>query len=202
MPDFDIIQYYSDNASALTERYRRTDADIDAYLAPFYHFFPSAPARLLDIGAGSGRDSSYFRRKGYRVVATEPAAGFVHAAAEHPHEGIDWIQDSLPDLRKLCATPSAAGSFDIVYLNAVWMHIPPAERPAAWRTIDDLLKPGGMIFLAHRLPPDPARGMHATDPAETASPTPNLSEVHHEIVKDILGRPDVQWSVHILLKKK
>lgn len=43
----------------------RTLADCTSILKPGY--------RILDLGCGSGRDSKYFAKKGYDVVAADPS---------------------------------------------------------------------------------------------------------------------------------
>jgi len=46
-------------------------------------------------------------------------------------------------------------SFDVILLSAVWMHLPPADRPRAFRKLITLLKPGGLLALTLRLGPAP-----------------------------------------------
>ena len=40
--------------------------------------------------------------------------------------------------------------FDLIWLSAVWMHVPPADRPRAFRKMVSLLKPAGWIMLSLR----------------------------------------------------
>ena len=69
------------------------------------------------------------------------------------------MDDRLPAL----ATISKSGlSFDLILLSAVWMHLPPSDRPRAFRKIINLLKPGGLLAIALRDgSADQARGIHA-----------------------------------------
>ena len=39
-----------------------------------------------------------------------------------------WLDDSLPDFQ---VTQRLGLSFDVILLSAVWMHLPPADRPRA-----------------------------------------------------------------------
>ncbi|MBI0539713.1 class I SAM-dependent methyltransferase [Roseomonas sp. KE2513] len=90
---------------------------------------PVAPAPVLDVGAGSGRDAAWLADLGHDVVAVEPAAGLRRIAeGQHPSPRIRWLDNRLPAL----ATTARLGlSFDAVLLSAVWMHLAPADRPRA-----------------------------------------------------------------------
>ena len=63
-------QGYGEHAMALAERYESISfADVHAEVA---HLIPPAPARIADIGAGSGRDAAALARMGHQVIAVEP----------------------------------------------------------------------------------------------------------------------------------
>ncbi len=47
-------------------------------------------------------------------------------------------------------------SFDLILLNAVWMHVPPALRPRAFRRVVSLLRPGGLLAFSLRIGGDDA----------------------------------------------
>ena len=60
---------------------------------------PPAPALIVDVGAGTGRDAVAFAAAGYEVVAIEPSAGMrAEAARLHPSPRIRWMSDSLAAL--------------------------------------------------------------------------------------------------------
>ena len=61
---------YDINVDALFERYESREAA--GIHAPWFHLFPQAPARILDIGAGTGRDAAWFATLGHSVLAVEP----------------------------------------------------------------------------------------------------------------------------------
>ena len=63
---------------------------------------PPPGARVLDVGAGTGRDAAALAGLGHDVVAVEPTAAFLaKARALHPSPDIDWRKGSLPDLAAL-----------------------------------------------------------------------------------------------------
>ena len=120
---------------------------------PVLKLLPPAPARLLEIGAGSGRDAAGFAAMGYRVMAVEPLASLRgRAALLHPSASIEWIDDSLPDLARVTAR---GGTFDVVMLTAVWMHLDEAERRRSMPVVAALVRAGGVMSLSLRHGPLP-----------------------------------------------
>lgn len=130
------------------------------------HLMPSAPSRVLDIGAGTGRDAAAFAALGHGVVAVEPTAELrLRAMALHPSPQIEWVDDSLPNLSTLA---DRARSFDLVMLTAVWMHLDAEQRRQAMPRVARLLSGSGTLILALRHGPVPAgRRMFDVSPAET-----------------------------------
>ncbi len=153
---------------------------------------PPAPARVADLGAGTGRDAAALAALGHQVTAVEPTAELralgrrLHAAAP-----VEWIDDSLPALATL------RGEFDLILATAVWMHLDERERAEAMRRIGALLAPGGRAVLTLRHGPvPPGRRMFDVSAAETV----RLAATHHlhplQITEraDLHGRPEVRWS--------
>src|SRR3954451_10150550 len=90
------------------------------------HLIPKTPAAILDIGAGTGRDAAALARMGHRVVAIEPTAQFrAHIVAAHPSPPIEAMDDHLPDLPALTGR---GGSFGLILMQAVWMHLDREQR--------------------------------------------------------------------------
>jgi SAM-dependent methyltransferase len=163
-------------------------------------FLPAPPGLVLDVGAGSGRDAAWFAARGFEVVAVEPAAAMREAAAAlHPGPAIRWLDDRLPALG---AVHRLGLGFDLVWVSAVWMHLPPEERPRAMRKLATLLKPGGRMVLTLRHGPAPEdRPMWPVDATEVE----RLGLDHGlalrlatERAEDRGGRPDIRWQTVIL----
>src|SRR5260370_22328885 len=109
---------------------------------------PATPSRVLDVGAGTGRDAAALAALGHTVVAVEPTPELrAHGQRLHPEAAITWIDDSLPDLGKVHAR---AERFDLVLLTAVWMHLDSDQREHAIATIAGLLQPGALVTLLLR----------------------------------------------------
>lgn len=115
--------------------------------------FPAAPARVLDVGAGTGRDAAALARLGHRVTAVEPTAELrAHGRRLHADTAIRWVDDALPGLPRLRAS---AEQYDLILITAVWMHLDPAERAEGIRTVAELLAPGGTLAMTVRSGPVP-----------------------------------------------
>ena len=184
---------YEDAAGrALAERYESLDPD--AIHAWFANHLPKPPAAVLDVGAGSGRDAAWFATKGYEVVAVDPSSTMLaQARRRHPTSRVTWIRDSLPSLER---TRRQGLSYDVILLNAVWMHVHPDERPRAFRKLTGLLKPGGLLVFALRVGGNDADdGMFPSSAAEIE----NLARRHGAMAlpgsanPDNLGRPGIHW---------
>lgn len=68
---------YAEEAPELLKRYESISF-ADAH-APVLQLIPPAPCRVLDIGAGTGRDAAGFVGLGHSVVAVEPTQDFAVA---------------------------------------------------------------------------------------------------------------------------
>ncbi|MCD0450510.1 class I SAM-dependent methyltransferase [Actinocorallia sp. API 0066] len=147
---------------------------------------------MLDVGAGSGRDAAGLVRAGHRVVAVEPSEGMRRFGREaHPEEAITWVDDSLPDLA------SVEGSYGLVLVSAVWMHLEADERPRAMARLAVLLAPSGMLVLTLRHGPSPpGRPMFDVTAEETIALAAGqgLGVVLRTGSTDRLDRPGVGWT--------
>lgn len=134
---------YAAQADALAVEYERLT--FDQVHGDILHLLPPAPARVLDIGAGTGRDAAALAARGHTVTAVEPTAEMqAHGRRLHSEMPITWIADGLPGLA------TVTGYFDVVLLTAVWMHLDPAERQAAMPRIAALTASGGIVAMTLR----------------------------------------------------
>lgn len=199
MPHPDPVRWYDARAAELAPRYEsvRPD-DVLSWLAAY---LPDAPALVLDIGAGTGRDAAWFTEKGYKVVAVEPSAGMRREAeARHPDEfgRIEWVSDRLPSL---AATMRLGIAADVVFLGAVWMHVRKEDRPGAFRKLVSLTRSGGLIAMSiRRGPGDEERGIEAApvDEVERLAVAHGLAVLRVTDGADRLGRHDVAWDYVVM----
>ncbi|MFD6939634.1 class I SAM-dependent methyltransferase [Streptomyces goshikiensis] len=159
---------------------------------------PARPARILDVGAGTGRDAAALAALGHSVVAVEPTAELrVHGQRIHAGSAIEWVDDAFPAL----ALRKYPGRFDAVFATAVWMHLDAEERGQAMARIAALLMPGGRFFVNLRHGPVPdGRHMFDVSAAETVElgAAHGLQTVLSGERSDLHGRDSVRWSSLVL----
>jgi SAM-dependent methyltransferase len=185
---------YAEEAEALTVQYESiTFAQAQSSIL---HLIPPHPCRVIDIGAGTGRDAAGFAALGHQVLAVEPTDALrSRAQALHPHPDIEWLNDSLPDLARVTARGE---TFDVVMLTAVWMHLDETQRRRAMPNVASLVSPGGVMSLSLRYGPvPPGRRMLAVSADETVSLAQKeglelvFSRSH---LDSALKRPGVSWT--------
>jgi len=185
--------WYEANAGHLIGQYESLSPDeLNAWLRPY---LPESPSRILDVGAGTGRDAAWLSGLRHDVIAVEPSARLREAAEElHAGLSVQWIDDELPALDKI---HRLGLSFDFILVSAVWMHVAPSDRARAFRKLITLLEPGGAIALTLRHgPAETGRGIFAVSLSEIEQ----LSASHGafvqkaEVVSDNLGRREVAWT--------
>jgi len=100
-----------------------------------------APAAILDLGCGPGRDLKTFSDLGHRAVGLDGSAEFV--AMARAYSGCEVWQQNFLDL----ALPAAA--FDGIYANASLFHVPRAFLDKVLGELFAALKPGGVLFSSN-----------------------------------------------------
>jgi SAM-dependent methyltransferase len=185
---------YAEQAAALVAQYESLGfAETHQLILPLV---PTTPCRVLDIGAGTGRDAAGFAALGHNVLAIEPTAAMrERAIALHPSPRIEWLDDSLPDLTRVI---SRNIRFDVVMLTAVWMHLDAAQRQRAMPNVASLVQPGGVMIMSLRYGPIPSgRRMFAVPADETvllAAASGLLVTLRREGLAARLGQPGVTWT--------
>lgn len=150
------LAIYAANAGAMARRY--DSVTTDTVLSGLVDLIPPPPATVLDIGAGSGRDTAWFLSRGHAVTAAEPVAAFrAMIAARSPSAVL--TETRLPDLHGL------SGPFALILVNAVWHHLDSAARDGALWRLGRLLGRDGRILLAlRRGPVPPGAPLYDLDP--------------------------------------
>ncbi|BEL10051.1 hypothetical protein Q0Z83_082420 [Actinoplanes sichuanensis] len=102
-------------------------------------FLPSTPAKVLDVGGGTGVHARWLVADGYHVDLIDPVARHVEQAAT-------VCSASLGDARSLEA---ADASYDVVQLLGPLYHLPDqADRIQALREARRVVRPGGLVAAA------------------------------------------------------
>jgi len=106
------------------------------------------PRSVLDFGCGTGSAIPFLRE----VLAAEEILGIDDSAASL--EVAD--QSRASGVRFMLREEfQPKGSFDLVFCNGVFHHVPPTERPAVVETIRRALRPGGLFALWDNNPWNP-----------------------------------------------
>jgi SAM-dependent methyltransferase len=117
-----------------------------AHLAPltsiqkFVQFLPQ-PAKILDLGCGSGRDSKIFSEMGHEVIGIDFSSNLLEFAKEHA-PAAHFVCMDIEHL----SFPSQ--SFDGIWAVCSLVHIPKSNFLHVLKTLHTLLKTGGCCYIA------------------------------------------------------
>ena len=116
----------------------------------FYLSLPGAPpARILDVGCGTGLLACEFATRGYDVTGADPAAAMLAVARSRPGGGdqVRWIQTDAAGL-------DTGTSFDLIIMTGHVFQILLDDRDvrAALRALARHLAPGGRLAFETRNP--------------------------------------------------
>ena len=141
-----VLRGYAAEAARLVPQFEAlSSAEV---LGPVLDLLPSAPGRVLDIGAGTGRDAAWLAQRGHDVVAVEPVDELREAGRKlHVSPAIEWVDDRLPSLSVLAARGER---YDLVLAVSVWQHLPPEQHFEAATSLAALVAPNGRLILSIR----------------------------------------------------
>lgn len=134
------LSSYDSNAREFAKHYENGSGGISEW---FGVAFPKR-RRVLDVGAGSGRDLALLLAGGWDAFGVEPSPGLTEEALRrHPELQGRLAQDGLPGL-------STVGdrSFDGILCSAILMHIPEEELLDSIFSLRRILKPGGRLLVS------------------------------------------------------
>ena len=155
---------------------------------------PADGGRILDVGAGSGRDAAWLAERGYQVVAVEPSPAMREEASKrHKSRNIRWEDERLPDIPRA----SKQGPYDLILVSAVWMHMSQKKRKRAFRKLVNLLTADGTLAITLRQGAEiPERGIHeiTAEEFESLSHDHGATVVYRDECEDRLGRENVRWT--------
>jgi SAM-dependent methyltransferase len=138
--DTKTAQYYQEHASELVERYNAVPSPVSSF---FSVAFPQG-SRVLDVGAGSGRDLNALLLAGYDACGVEPSQALRDAALlAFPALAGRVSAGLLPHLENPAGAP-----FDGVLCSAVLMHIPEGDLFDTAFALRRLLKPHGRLLIS------------------------------------------------------
>ncbi len=130
------MNYYNKNAQAYFDS--TITVDMSKLQNYFLSYLPNS-GEILDIGCGSGRDTKFFIKNGYKVLPLEPAETLAKLAKEFL--SIEISTEKIEDI-------NYQNRFIGAWACASLLHLPVAEMPKALLKIYKALKPGGHLFLS------------------------------------------------------
>lgn len=145
--DDGTLRFYATNADDLVARYARAGSAVAGYLRLAF-----APGdRVLDVGAGTGRDVAFLAAEGVDAYGVEPVAEMREAAARtYPAIASRIAAGGLPALAK------PADAYDGVLCSAVLQHLGRGELFEAAFGLRAVLRPNGRLLVS--VPTAPAKG--------------------------------------------
>jgi SAM-dependent methyltransferase len=190
-----VIKAYASASPKLIERYNSVSS-LELF-RPMIDLLPSSPARVVDIGAGPGRDAAWLASMGHTVLAVEPVKEFRNAGmAAYSRLKIEWIDDRLPEL----VETKRRGQYEFVVLCAVWQHLDEGQRIIAMRNLAELTGPSGLMIMSLRHGPGaPERLVYPIAPQETVGLAMRegfklLRQAEAESVQSANQLADVHWT--------
>lgn len=197
---------YEKAAAARIGEYDRLKTE-DIYQGLWPHLSGKTGAlRVLDIGAGSGRDAMWFAGQGHHVVAVEPAdtlrASIAEKATKQKSGTLDVRDGMMPDMSFL----KTGERFDVILLGAVWQHVAPKHRRTVFNALANVMADDGVLYILLRHGPAPAdRKMYQVSASEVSRfAKENALDVLacDQSSRDLMNRNAVTWSQFAARKPK
>lgn len=190
------IIYYDENADLYFQNTVSVDMD-KAYNC--FEKYVSPKGKVVDIGAGSGRDIKHFRNKGYSVQGIDASAELCKRASAYT--GIDvecmLIENWNPQIQ-----------YDGVWANASLVHLPLEEIERFVLKLPDALETSGVAYLSFKCGITTgmdSEGRFFSNVTEdylfsivNAVPTIKILELWKS--EDNMGRTDFYW-INVLIGK-
>ena len=121
------IQKYFDAEQPLAEGVHKQWIDYTCELLP-------AQATVFEIGTATGRDARYLESKGLLVTKTDASDGFIKR--DPTIKKFNLLQDKINN------------KYDLIFANAVLLHLKEADIANALKVIKEGLKPNGYFSFS------------------------------------------------------
>lgn len=190
------IAYYDQNAKIFIDD--TVDVDFTKIQNMFLESLPSN-AYILDLGCGSGRDTKYFLKRGYRVDAIDGSKELCKAASKYT--GIDvknMLFQELDEIEK----------YDGIWACASLLHVKREELTDIFEKIYMATKANGIIYVSFKYGDfeGERNGRYFTDMteqrmAELSENIPALKVEKQWLTGDVRAdRADERW-LNLILRK-
>ncbi|TMV04502.1 class I SAM-dependent methyltransferase [Brucella haematophila] len=191
---FDSVAYYDRLAADFGPQYDAVSFDL---VHPNLALHLPVEGRVLDIGAGSGRDARALAARGLEVIAVEPSMAFRRVAVANGVKGVTWVDDRLPKLALLDKIPP----FDFILCSAVLMLLDDSDFWNSFQRMAHLLADTGLLAVDVRnpMPNEPVDIFYAHPDAQVleAAARAGLDCIDYSERNDALGRSEYRWRSYI-----
>jgi SAM-dependent methyltransferase len=127
---------------SVADRYERYRPDYpDELVDVVLHYAGGPLRRALEVGAGTGKATRLFARRGMAVTAQEPDADMARVLDRATHGAT--VTSAITTFEAF----RTEERFDLVYAAAAWHWTDPVTR---WARAAELLRPGGVLALFGR----------------------------------------------------
>ena len=192
----ETLEYYDQIVKDFASR--TLSADMSEEQERFTACLPDG-ALILDFGCGSGRDTRYFLKKGYRVDAIDGSEEMVRIASENT--GIEVRHMLFQELNE-------TGKYDGIFACASILHVKREELPDILNRMYKALKNGGVIYVSFKYGTfeGERNGRYFTDMNEERFESlmrevPAMEVLKETITSDVRpGRADEKW-LNVFLRK-
>jgi len=87
------LSFYEQNANQLMEQYQ--SVAFERVHQSWQSFWPLTGDKVLDVGAGSGRDAKWMAEQGCEVIAIEPCHSLRELGNQFTGHSVTWLDDAL-----------------------------------------------------------------------------------------------------------
>lgn len=197
MTDQRTAEAYEKHAREIASRDAKVASPMEKYFA--IAFKPGS--RVLDVGAGSGRELVPLLRERFNAYGVEPSAGLRQIARERiPAERV--LEGSLPNL-------GLAPEYDGVLCSAVLQHLPRSQLFDAVLDLRGVLRAEGRALVA--IPSGPGRALDGEGRDELGRLFNDVLPAELQLLfervgfstlarwegDDALGRPGIAWTTFL-----
>lgn len=156
--------------------------------------------KIIDIGAGSGRDAKYFKNNGFKVEAIDASEKMCQLATKYAE--VDVQCERIQDWKPKC-------SYDGIWASASLLHLSLDEIIAFICRVPSYLNTNGMLYFSMKkgiqTGYDSNGRFFTSFSEESVNDILDISKAYEIIelwiTEDKMNREEIQW-LNILLRKR
>ena len=195
-PQEETLEYYQSNAKKFFDA--TVSVDVTDLYTPFLELM-SDTGLILDAGCGSGRDTRFFIRQGFKVIAFDNSSEMVKLASDFTSQ--DCLLLSFDDI-------NFENKFDGVWACSSMLHVPKNDMINVLNKLCTALKNSGILYTSFKYGNDEVStkgrlfsNYDEENFNELLKDQNQLDVVKYWRTNDLRpGREDEKW-LNILLKK-